>query len=214
MPPNPICPCRKCGCKLNSRVADQGPPLEGRLPQLLQSNDAPTDADVIFFERKPLSALLSTLKSDIAQHEKAVHPIRRLPPEVLSEIFLQCIDEGGTENEASRFSEETLLRPKTSLDPSQCPWTLSKVCSKWRAISLSFPRLWSNIHLYVRDKKPPQSIRTLNLQLHRSGTHPLKVAFAVSLSVKDLPPITEVLISSCLRWKTVLLSIPEICSPH
>ncbi|KAK0435608.1 hypothetical protein EV421DRAFT_2039044 [Armillaria borealis] len=159
---------------------------------------------------KPLNTLRSILATDIAQYKKALHPIRRLPPEVLSEIFLQCIDENGTENEASRFLDATPSCPKNSLDPSQCPWTLSKVCSKWRAISLSFPRLWSNIHLHVRDKKPRKSIRTLNLQLHRSGTHALKVAFTVS-PMKDLPPITEVLISSCLRWKTLFLSIPEIC---
>ncbi|KAK0237529.1 hypothetical protein EDD85DRAFT_936534 [Armillaria nabsnona] len=234
MPPKSICPCRKCGCKLNKRVADRGSSLEGRLPQLLRSNDAPIDADIKFLKgyiagkqkllkelnahraalsaaEKLLTTLLSTLKSDIAQYEKAVHPIRRLPPEVLSEIFLQCIDEDGTENEASRFLDEAPLRPKSSLDPSQCPWMLSKVCSKWRAISLSFSRLWSNIHLHVRDKKPRQFIRTLNLQLHRSGTHTLKVAFTVSPFMKDLPPITEVLISSCLRWKTLFLSIPEIC---
>ncbi|PBK64012.1 hypothetical protein ARMSODRAFT_866327, partial [Armillaria solidipes] len=131
----------------------------------LQSNDAPTDGDINFLKgyiagkqklleelsahraalsaaEKPLTTLRSTLATDITQYKKALHPIRRLPPEVLSEIFLQCIDENGTENEVSRFLDSTLSCLKSSLDPSQCPWTLSKVCSKWCAISLSFPHLW------------------------------------------------------------------------
>ncbi|KAK0237546.1 hypothetical protein EDD85DRAFT_547336 [Armillaria nabsnona] len=126
---------------------------------------------------------------DIAQYKKALHPIRRLPPEVLSEIFLQRIDENGVEKEASRFLDATPSRPKSSLDPSQCPWTLSTVCSKCHAISLSFPRLWSNIHLHVRDEKPRKSIRTLNLQLHRSGTQALKVTFSIPPSHYRSPHI-------------------------
>lgn len=197
--------------------------------QFLESNDTISDTDTKFLEgyiagkqnfveeldthlaelsaaQKALTTFRSTITSDIAQRKKALHPIRRFPPEVLSEIFLQCIDENGMGSEVDRFLHKTSFRPKSSLDPSQCPWTLSQVCRRWRAVSLAFCSLWSNIYLYIRDKKPRKCIDMLILQLHRSGTHPLKVAFTAPHSMKDFPPIIDVLISSCRRWKTLFLS--------
>ncbi|KDQ65169.1 hypothetical protein JAAARDRAFT_116648, partial [Jaapia argillacea MUCL 33604] len=47
-------------------------------------------------------------------------PIRRLPPEVLSKVFLMCMDE---------VAEIQILR-------------LTEVCLHWREVALSSPTLW------------------------------------------------------------------------
>ncbi|KIM76273.1 hypothetical protein PILCRDRAFT_52577, partial [Piloderma croceum F 1598] len=60
-------------------------------------------------------------------HTALVAPIRRLPPEVLLEIFLHY----NNENNISDFQLNT------------APLLLGSMCSRWRAIALSTPRLWT-----------------------------------------------------------------------
>ena len=58
--------------------------------------------------------------------------IRLLSPEVLSNIFLLC-----PPDEIDHYSN-------TKLNCS-IPWSISRVCRKWRSICLSTPRLWVHI---------------------------------------------------------------------
>ncbi|KAF8175598.1 hypothetical protein K438DRAFT_1508275, partial [Mycena galopus ATCC 62051] len=60
------------------------------------------------------------------QNTSILSPLRRFPPEILGEIFLQTLP-----------SIHKILNVKDS------PWPLTHVCSRWRAIALSKPSLWS-----------------------------------------------------------------------
>ncbi|KIM76328.1 hypothetical protein PILCRDRAFT_36243, partial [Piloderma croceum F 1598] len=80
-----------------------------------------------------LNAVLDglTRKHDALQtyahlHTALVAPIRRLPPEVLSKIFLRYNDENNV--------------PYIRLN--KAPLLLGSMCSRWRTIALSTPRLW------------------------------------------------------------------------
>ncbi|KAK0479842.1 hypothetical protein EDD18DRAFT_1012523, partial [Armillaria luteobubalina] len=60
-----------------------------------------------------------------ANAKKILSPCRRLPTEVLTEIFIRCLplyDPGGS-----------------PLDPRAFPWTLSHVCRKWREVAVGTP---------------------------------------------------------------------------
>ncbi|KAJ7046823.1 hypothetical protein C8F04DRAFT_987024, partial [Mycena alexandri] len=57
-------------------------------------------------------------------------PIARLPLEISSEIFLQCLLSG-------------LPRP----DPSTAPMLLLNICNAWTNIALSTPALWAAIYI-------------------------------------------------------------------
>ncbi|KAK7040828.1 hypothetical protein VNI00_009424 [Paramarasmius palmivorus] len=57
--------------------------------------------------------------------------MRRLPQDVLSEIFLQCLPKNRL--------------PLNSI--AEAPLLLTRVCRSWRSIALSTPRLWRAIHL-------------------------------------------------------------------
>ncbi|KAJ6595071.1 hypothetical protein DFH09DRAFT_887300, partial [Mycena vulgaris] len=64
-------------------------------------------------------------------------PIRRIPPEILAEIFLNC-------RQNSRASEFYSIT-----DPSEAPLLLGRVCSSWRVIAHGTPRLWDALYFHT-----------------------------------------------------------------
>ncbi|KAJ7694655.1 hypothetical protein B0H17DRAFT_1009229 [Mycena rosella] len=64
------------------------------------------------------------LDIEIGKHKGALSPLRRIPPEILSHIF-------------------TFTLPSHCPSADSAPWIVSSVCARWRAITLSQPRLWS-----------------------------------------------------------------------
>ncbi|THU75747.1 hypothetical protein K435DRAFT_586289, partial [Dendrothele bispora CBS 962.96] len=75
-------------------------------------------------------------------------PIRRLPPEMLTEIFTNYIEPNATSEvcteEKDRVGLTSSARPlaKTSCNALPHPLLLSQVCIQWRNIIQSTPRLW------------------------------------------------------------------------
>ncbi|KAJ7846237.1 hypothetical protein B0H14DRAFT_2773039 [Mycena olivaceomarginata] len=68
-----------------------------------------------------------------AASASSLEGIERLPPENLAEIFMFCLPSG-------RWA---LYWPNTE----NAPWVLAQVCSRWRAVALSTPRLWRTIEV-------------------------------------------------------------------
>ena len=125
------------------------------LPHLTSSFSTPTTSDVSVIKdaigksssnAEALEKLLSRLK-DVektlqerlnaernynSQLQGMVSTIRLLPPEVLSKIFLTCLPV-----EIDYYSRSTLKR--------KIPWSISRVCGKWRYICRSTPQLWVHI---------------------------------------------------------------------
>ncbi|KAF9011528.1 hypothetical protein BDZ89DRAFT_901706, partial [Hymenopellis radicata] len=129
-----------------------------RVATLLNGNNALHDAD-----RAELRAFLDGAKRDLVKYDakmnalrkerdelqcriqqarNLLHPIRTLDDDVLFEIFAHCLPEWPA------LERKLLTRPDTdysSLNSKYAPWTLSQVCSQWRRVALSAPRLWSTI---------------------------------------------------------------------
>ncbi|KAJ6580862.1 hypothetical protein B0H19DRAFT_486541 [Mycena capillaripes] len=123
--------------------------------RLLNSNEPPEDSEIPFIQsvisetdvrlgRLDDAAMLQntnkleedrrSLLSYRTRNSAILSPLRRMPPEVLGEIFSWtlpsvCLVELGR----GRF------------DKTDTPWVLTRVSSRWRAISLSTPSLWSRI---------------------------------------------------------------------
>ncbi|KIM41518.1 hypothetical protein M413DRAFT_42372, partial [Hebeloma cylindrosporum] len=72
-----------------------------------------------------------TIQKIINDHNIILSPVRGLPPDVLQEIFFHCLPTH--HNPIIKSSEPPLL--------------LTRICSSWRAIALSSPRIWSKIHI-------------------------------------------------------------------
>ncbi|KAK0430508.1 hypothetical protein EV421DRAFT_1934086, partial [Armillaria borealis] len=81
--------------------------------------------------------------------KSVLNPVRRLPPEILSYIFLSCLLPDGELLNPSDGVEKTsaLLDMLNIKNP---PWNLSYVSSQWWQASLITPRLWSSIRLQLR----------------------------------------------------------------
>ncbi|KAJ7773839.1 hypothetical protein B0H16DRAFT_113382 [Mycena metata] len=85
------------------------------------------------------------LEETIVQTRAYLSPIRRMPGELLRELFLWCFE-----------------------DHPCCAWVLSAVCSTWRRQALAIPRIWSKIRLFTNQRSSPDTIR---LWLERSGAN-------------------------------------------
>ncbi|KAF9553702.1 hypothetical protein CPC08DRAFT_645272, partial [Agrocybe pediades] len=71
----------------------------------------------------------NSIRQDLDMYSRILSPIRRLPFDILGEIFLHCLSEDE-------------LWPPTLNDISQAPLLLMRVCRTWRYTTLACPRLW------------------------------------------------------------------------
>ena len=98
-------------------VEDDLARLEDQIAQLQQKRDA--------------------LMKYAKDHRALLTPIRRVPPEILSDIFLACLP-------PVRLIQQP--QPESSVfDVKSPPWVFGHVCGQWRAVALSSPRLWSSV---------------------------------------------------------------------
>ncbi|KZP34319.1 hypothetical protein FIBSPDRAFT_1035386 [Athelia psychrophila] len=104
------------------------------------------------------------LESLAKTHKALLAPILRLPSEVLSEIFLQCITIPGIDQ--SLWTNSTFPFENT-------PLRLASVCRPWRAVALAHSRLWSSISLTIHPKECKRHIALLELYFLRSRSTPL-----------------------------------------
>jgi len=94
----------------------------------------------------------------IQQHESLRSPLRRLPVEILSAIFIIC------------SSVAQGARSSSNLNPDNPAVALSHVCARWREIALETPLLWSRLiitppsHPERGAFETPQDFRARNSQ--------------------------------------------------
>ncbi|KAJ6561811.1 hypothetical protein B0H19DRAFT_1026608 [Mycena capillaripes] len=147
-----------------------------------------------------LNTKRAALAADIDAHSALLSPIRRVPDDVLREIFVASLPE--TNNAVISSRESPLL--------------LCGVTSGWRQVALSTPWLWSSLHLVIPDE-PYIKNRSFLIErwLTRSGILPL------SLSVGSSPqtyhnfvsgfsrPLFDLLFTVSNRWQAIELMIPR-----
>jgi hypothetical protein len=157
-----------------------------------------------------LAAERQSLERSLEEHRSIVAPIRRIPLDVLSEIFVFCADSSGSNSNSKCF------------DVTQAPLQLSFVCNKWRGLAISMSQLWSSISLqggrediysWGRSQTfSKRSIRTdmLSTWLLRSGSSPLTLSINPLWLERD--PLTSciaILIPHSHRWRDVKFTLDE-----
>ncbi|KAJ7354558.1 hypothetical protein DFH08DRAFT_955947 [Mycena albidolilacea] len=132
-------------------------------------------------------------------HKALISPVRRLPLDIIEEIFVTCLP----------------THRNCVMSASEAPVLLGRVCSSWRAISLSTPRLWAKIHVvepesdpYSRpaasfDQKVAQRVQVTKMWLGRSGQCPLSIS--LESAPENSPPETEVSSAASLQFLQVLV---------
>ncbi|KAJ7133627.1 hypothetical protein C8R44DRAFT_611733, partial [Mycena epipterygia] len=71
------------------------------------------------------------IKDGIDKHKVLISPMRRLPQEILQEIFLACLPQDHN----------------ASVGALGAPLLLGFICRYWRMVAHTMPRLWSGLHL-------------------------------------------------------------------
>ncbi|KAF8138039.1 hypothetical protein K438DRAFT_1537299, partial [Mycena galopus ATCC 62051] len=67
-----------------------------------------------------------SLGAYVEAHQALISPARRLPLDIVQEIFIACLP----------------THRNCVMSASEAPVLLGRICSSWRTISLSTPRLW------------------------------------------------------------------------
>ncbi|KAJ7778382.1 hypothetical protein B0H16DRAFT_1360355 [Mycena metata] len=139
-------------------------------------------------------------------YKALISPLRRLPLDIIQEIFLACIP----------------THRNCVMSASEAPVLLGRICSSWRAIAYSTPRLWTQIHLVEPNRfygvdmpsveaKAAQRFAATKMWLDRSGDCPLSISLIcgiedaeyTSTTPSHTPPFSQALIPFAARWQHV-----------
>ena len=114
---------------------------------------------------KSLKARKRELQDKISFARAYLAPIRKLPNELLAEVFLIIFAQGD----------------------HKCGWTLSRVSQRWRRLALSLHVLWSSISLSTTTTLCPAD--TIRLWIERSGSRcPLDIDITLK---SNSPAVTQ-----------------------
>ena len=161
------------------------------------------------------------LRKEINAHRALISPFRRLPLDIMGEIFAHCLP---THHNAVMSVEEA-------------PLLLGRICSRWRSITLSTPRLWASLHIPTPTPDShlgPASVRKMATRYEavgewilRSGAIPLSISlytpdpFYSFRSSRDsqedmesFERVSRQILPFSRRWKTVYLRAMESSFAH
>ncbi|KAJ7609332.1 hypothetical protein DFH06DRAFT_1485820 [Mycena polygramma] len=200
-----------------------GGDLKTRQHILLNSNEPPLDSEVVIVQSAIVKAdgRLAWLANEIsqlrdrlqrleeeqvslssfrAQNRAILSPLRRMPPEVLSEIFAW----------ASPLAKLRKMRITDS------PWLFTHVSRRWRAVAILNPSLWSLVVISCHsgpDQSPCYPTAMVETQVSRA--HTLKVHFH-GCETSDSRPQLEMfrsLTKHASRWEELGLTLTSFLVP-
>ncbi|KAJ7252094.1 hypothetical protein B0H12DRAFT_1185043, partial [Mycena haematopus] len=144
-----------------------------------------------------------TLGAYVTAHKALLSPLRRLPLDIIEEIFMACLP----------------THRNSVMSATEAPVLLGRICSSWRTISLSTPRLWSRLHIVQPQSfdfapglyKVEQRLEAVNAWLKRSGNCPISMSLGsdhnYSISTPESDQFLNLLILHASRWQNIYLSI-------
>ncbi|KAJ6488350.1 hypothetical protein DFH09DRAFT_1209875 [Mycena vulgaris] len=177
-------------------------PMASSFSPKLGTNYCPNDDEVV-----EIRALLvePTLRLERLDNEIAalISPVRRLPIDIIQEIFAACMP----------------THRNCVMSAREAPVLLGRICGSWRTLSLATPRLWASLHVVeptrpfansnisdaLFEAKVTQRQETAKTWLGRSG----------QLGTPSDPPslhtgrFLQALIQFAPRWQHVSFSVPS-----
>ncbi|KAF9061320.1 hypothetical protein BDP27DRAFT_1429132 [Rhodocollybia butyracea] len=246
--PDPIATCPQCGFHLYTASADTESAhtnhelLPASIEYFLRNNESPPesgdllDIQTLLHQAENASADLESqisqmkesirrltfqrerITANIQAYRTVLHPIRRLPADIILEIFDWCVSVQSIEPDSVVLDNPELklpgLRVVQSLHSVHPPWNLGQVSRNWRNIALSSPKLWSSVSIFLRTTHPSASIQRrvelsqvslLSIYLTRSHDYPLSV-YINSLHAEH--PLLSMIYAQSHRWRNAVLYLP------
>ncbi|KAJ7654664.1 hypothetical protein DFH06DRAFT_518744 [Mycena polygramma] len=187
---------------------------ETRHQMLLNSNEAPLDSDapLIHSALSKTNARLAFLDQEIArlQEERAsltsyrtrnrgiLSPLRKMPPEVLGEIFLLAVP---------------TMKARRKVCVTDSPWYLTHVSGHWRAVAVSIPALWSFIHVHCVGIGPLYPSAMLETQIARAARMKIHFHGTEWYNSQTQVGIFQRLAKHCSRWEELDLTLTSAILP-
>ncbi|KAH6912718.1 hypothetical protein BKA70DRAFT_1264747 [Coprinopsis sp. MPI-PUGE-AT-0042] len=97
-------------------------------------------------EIEALKQKRAVFASFVTNHRALISPIRRMPPDILRNVFSYCL------------ARKT---PGKIMKVTEAPLLLAQICSNWRDLVINTPTLWSTIHIDI--PIPSQSRSPFNI---------------------------------------------------
>ncbi|KAJ7728882.1 hypothetical protein B0H16DRAFT_1894001 [Mycena metata] len=142
-------------------------------------------------------------------------PIRRLPSEILVEIFGLCWDSFTPDlSDVDKEGPSLVLRGELARLAHAPLLALSQVCARWYNIALGTPALWARIELegplWTAPHRFEDIIALLRSALERSASHPLAITVTndYTAHVSVHPPALDLLAQHCRRWQRAEFNCP------
>jgi hypothetical protein len=90
-------------------------------------------------EQEKLEQKRASLATDLSRNAAILSPLRRMPPEILSEIFTLTLP-----------SDRAVVE-RGKIDLRDSPWMLTRICGRWRTVALASSSLWSFVAINCED---------------------------------------------------------------
>jgi hypothetical protein len=191
------------------------PPIP--VPHLLNNNVVPSPS-----ETKLIQSALSVVRHDISRLDNEINrvqtllpillhnrhllrryyycqqtifaPVRRLPPEILSLIFLECL---------------TFYHNGEVVYPSRKDILLfGQICRYWRDVATSTSRLWSTLSIDLRAWNIDRELELMSTWLARSGGAPLSLELNGYFETMEAHPITNAILAHASRLYSLAIQAP------
>ncbi|KAJ6466816.1 hypothetical protein C8R45DRAFT_1020227 [Mycena sanguinolenta] len=150
-------------------------------------------------------ALLRAERNIVQKKLRSIkYPVLKLPFEVTSEIFVQCLPDPEEADPIFNFSPEKL----------PVPVLLTQVCRTWRTIAFKTPRIWAVFRIDAEAWPQDRSRGTLRLAewLERAGLSPLSFILRQepdSTQIVPLPNMLSPILARSRQWRTIDLALPH-----
>ncbi|KAJ7646952.1 hypothetical protein FB45DRAFT_998278 [Roridomyces roridus] len=214
--------CNPAGSDLDSIVPGATPWTLMRCQQLATTNEVPNSAEVAFARDliSRTSVRLTSLDDEILaledrlEHLKAkraklfkyhsdnvsvLSPLRRMPFELLAEIFSWSLPSRQKRGDASSVERS--------------PWILARICSRWRQVAVSTPSLWSTIKAIYGVAGVPQ-LAMIRTQVERARRS-LKICFHGSENVDSSSQLElfQFLSEHSAQWEVLNMQLTTALVP-
>ncbi|KAJ7196813.1 hypothetical protein GGX14DRAFT_700472 [Mycena pura] len=140
----------------------------------------------------------ANLEDFVKAHRGVVSTVRRLPSEILGEIFTHYLD-----------ASDSRAHPPEALSH------LLGVCNQWRAITLASPPLWCHIFPNIWGELSREMQKT-SLQLQRSASAVLSIHLqAATLTYQmNAVNIMDLILTESRRWHSLFLAVHPSYHTH
>ncbi|PPQ79125.1 hypothetical protein CVT25_002859 [Psilocybe cyanescens] len=93
--------------------------------------EAEKELEQLEYQLEEMHEKLREHKASLTKYEAILSPSRRIPIDILHHIFYHCLP----------------IHRNSIMSAYEAPMLLTQVCSTWRAVAFSSPRLWSKIRI-------------------------------------------------------------------